>query len=220
MKYLKLYENFLESMKSDKKIFIQIGSFNSKAVTDTSSDEVKMAAERSWGIEIALVHDLTNLIEEIYVMIKSIRNRQDREYLQNIFDNMDNIGFTKILAGLIDKVKFYQDYNGFTNQILEKFGKTKANALLKKIERLLRGIYSSQEERDKAIQLYRSIKSEFVFLQRFQSLRIDEKLKFFKELEKDQTFVIIRSYIYAVVDESKIYDITDRLLLRFEDVDR
>jgi hypothetical protein len=220
MKYLKLYENFLESMKSDKKIFIQIGSFNSKAVTDTSSDEVKMAAERSWGIEIALVHDLTTLIEEIYEMIKTIRNRQDREYLQNIFDNMDNIGFTKILAGLIDKVKFYQDYNGFTNQILEKFGKTKANALLKKIERILRGIYPSQEERDKSIQFHRSIKSEFSFLQKFQSLRIDEKLRFFKELEKDPTFVVIRSYVYTVVDESKIYDVTDRLLLRFEDVDR
>jgi hypothetical protein len=217
MKYLKLYENFLESTKSDKKIFIHIGSFNSSGVTDTSSDEVKMAAERRWGIEVDLVHDLTTLIEEIYEMIKTIRNRQDREYLQNIFDNMDNIGFTKILAGLIDKVKFYQDYNGFTNQILEKFGKTKANALLKKIERLLRGIYPSQEESDKALQFHRSIKSEFAFLQRFQSLRIDEKLKFFKELEKDPSFVVIRSYIYTVVDESKVYDVIDRLLIKFED---
>jgi hypothetical protein len=221
MKYLKFYENFLESMKSDKKIFIQIGSFNSSGVTDTSSDEIKMDAEKSWGMQVALVHDLTTLIEEIYEMIKTIRNRQDREYLQNIFNKMDNIGFTKILAGLIDKVKFQQDYNGFTNEILEKLGKTKTNALLKKIERILRGINKSEEERN--------IGSEFDFLQRFQSLRIDEKLKLFKELEENPnlregensrggTLVVIRSYIYIVVDESKIHNFIHTLQRIFEDI--
>ena len=234
MKYLKLFENFLQESKEDKKVFIMITSANSGNVIDLESfmsgsnnpptsvlnnwEIAKSKAEQRWSINLDYVVDLTDFIDDINDMINSIRNRENRERLQSFFSQLNNEEFTKIIAGMIDKVKFHQDYNKFSDKFLENFGVTKSNSILKKIERMLRGVDPDPEKQKAAIDFYREKKTDFSFLNKFKALNIEQKLRFWKEIQKEQNFLILRSYIYAVVDESKMYDAIDRLLLKFEDL--
>jgi hypothetical protein len=214
MKYLKLFESFLEDSKIDKKIFIEISSANSRGVNRNSPDNIKRDAERSWSIGLGAIIDLTQIIDLIGESINTIRNRENRTRLQIIFNGLTNQDFTKIIAGMIDEIKFGKDENGWSDEILNLLGVTKANTLLKKIQRIFyRDI--SQER----INLLRQKEGEFYFLEEFKRLNIEQKISFLEAVKKDPNFIALRnSYIYAVVDESKFEESLDLLVYEMENI--
>jgi len=214
MKYLKLFESFLEDSKIDKKIFIEISSANSRGVNRNSPDNIKRDAERSWSISLGAIIDLTQIIDLIGESINTIRNRENRTRLQIIFNGLTNQDFTKIIAGMIDEIKFGKDENGWSDEILNLLGVTKANTLLKKIQRIFyRDI--SQER----INLLRQKEGEFYFLEEFKRLNIEQKISFLEAVKKDPNFIALRnSYIYAVVDESKFEESLDLLVYEMENI--
>lgn len=214
MKYLKLFESFLEDSKIDKKIFIEISSANSRGVNRNSPDNIKRDAERSWSIGLGAIIDLTQIIDLIGESINTIRNRENRTRLQIIFNGLTNQDFTKIIAGMIDEIKFGKDENGWSDEILNLLGVTKANTLLKKIQRIFyRDI--SQER----INLLRQKEGEFYFLEEFKRLNIEQKISFLEAVKKDPNFIALRnSYIYAVVDESKFEECLDLLVYQMENI--
>lgn len=214
MKYLKLFESFLEDSKVDKKIFIEIISANSRGVNRNSPDNIKRDAERSWSIGLGAIIDLTQIIDLIGESINTIRNRENRTRLQTIFNGLTNQDFTKIIAGMIDEIKFGKDENGWSDEILNLLGVTKANTLLMKIRRIFyRDI--SQER----INLLRQKEGEFYFLQEFKRLNIEQKISFLEAVEKDPNFITVRnSYIYAIVDESKFEECLDLLVYEMENI--
>jgi hypothetical protein len=91
---------------------------------------------------------------------------------------------------------------------------TKANTLLKKIQRIFyRDI--SQER----INLLRQKEGEFYFLEEFKRLNIEQKISFLEAVKKDPNFIALRnSYIYAVVDESKFEESLDLLVYEMENI--
>lgn len=214
MKYLKLFESFLEDSKIDKKIFIEISSANSRGVNRNSPDNIKRDAERSWSIGLGAIIDLTQIIDLIGESINTIRNRENRTRLQIIFNGLTNQDFTKIIAGMIDEIKFGKDENGWSDEILNLLGVTKANTLLKKIQRIFyRDI--SQER----INLLRQKEGEFYFLEEFKRLNIEQKISFLEAVKKDPNFIALRnSYIYAIVDESRFEECLDLLVYEMENI--
>lgn len=214
MKYLKLFENFLEDSKVDKKIFIEISSANSRGVTRNSPDIVKREADRVWSVGLSAIIDLTQIIDLIDESINTIRNRENKARLQTIFNGLTNQDFTKIIAGMIDRIKFYKDYNGYSDEILNLLGVTKANNLLKKVQRIF--YYDMSQER---INLMRQKEGEFYFLREFKRLNIEQKISFFEAVSNDPNFLVLRgSYIYAVVDESRLEECLDLLVFNMENI--
>lgn len=213
MKYLKLFENFLDEYTQDRKILIVIGSVNSRGVNSKSSEEVKIDAEKNWQILLEDVTDLTGLIEIMKTMFNSVRDREKKANLLRILDDVDNIGFAKLIFGLVDKIKFYGKADGgFASEIVKNLPKTKLDELLRKIrDILLIGV-------DRSFNLTSQYRGDFDFLKQFQSLDINQKLTFLEIMKNDPNYLVIRdSYIYVVVDESNLIEVCDRLLLAMDE---
>lgn len=213
MKYLKLFESFLEDSKVDRKIFIEISSANSRGVTRNSPEDVKAYADIHWSMLLNDVIDLTEVIDFLNNLISTIRNRENRNRLQTILNGLTNEDFTKIIAGIIDRIKFYKDQNGWSDEILTLLGETKAKAFVKKIERLFFREYSNERN-----ELVRKKRGEFYFLQKFKELNIEQKISFWEAIKKDPNFLVVRSYIYAVVDESRFEECLDLLVYQMENI--
>lgn len=95
----------------------------------------------------------------------------------------------------------------------ELLGTTKSEKLLKKIGNTLSGHVSLE-----ARLFFEEKSREFYFLRDFNGLNIDQKLSFFREFERTMDFIVVRGYIYAVVDESKLEESLDSLVYKMETI--
>jgi hypothetical protein len=211
MKYLKLFENFLDEYTQDRKILIVIGSVNSGGVKSDSSIQVKMDAQTSWKMSLGKVIDLTGFIEILQTTFR-VRDAQKQVKLNAILNDMDNTKLSKLIFGLVDMVKFGRDIEGFATEVVENLPKTKLTELLKKV----RDIICWGKDKDSI--LNSKYISDFKFLEAFSRLGIDEKIAFYESIENDPNYLVKRGYIQLVVDESNLIEVCDNLLITMDEI--
>ena len=179
MKHIKLFENFAGS----RKILITLSSSNSGNIPSTGPRTYPGGYRdpnegSSWSIGYPEKFDITELCQEI-------GEKTNEEY-------------TKIVAGLIDLIKFRRDYEGFLDESI-----LNNRRLKRKLDSLL----------DHPMD---DINSQLPIEKKFKKLNIDNKIVFYNDFI-DMGFLVVRnSYIYKVVDESEFDSLCNEISYRLE----
>ena len=187
MKHIKLFENFAGS----RKILITLSSSNSGNIPSTGPRTYPGGYRdpnegSSWSIGYPEKFDITELCQEI-------GEKTNEEY-------------TKIVAGLIDLIKFRRDYEGFLDESILNNRRLTQKGLLAK--RKLDSLLNHHPMCD--------IESQLPIEKKFRKLNIDNKIVFYNDFI-DMEFLVVRgSYIYKVIDENEFDSLCNEITFRLE----